>query len=1169
MSKKNGEFHVERVFTEGLSDPYQGIDFEQRDSIIRQPNGDVVFKMRGIWVPTHWSPDATRMLIQKYLRKAGVPSDTVRVEESGVPVWLQRSVPAAGAELGFEKSLKDVFHRMAGCWTYWIWKSGLFDSESSARVFYEEIVRMLVFQVAAPNSPQWFNTGLHWAYGLMGPAQGHYHVPIPGGPAVASTNAYEHPQVHACYIQACQDELVGPGGIMDLWVREARLFKYGSGTGTNFSRLRGQGEKLSGGGASSGLMSWLAIGDRAAAAVQSGGTTRRAAKMVLVDVDHPDILDFIHWKVEEEHKVASLVVGSHVLDVSLSAVVSACWPEGSETPSLVLSENKALRRAIRKAREAGVPEARIIRELDLVRMGNQEYNDSVYNTSWEGVAYQTVGGQQANNSVRVTDKFLRAVKEDQDWSLLRRTDGSVSRTLPAREVWAAIVDAAWCCGDPALQYHDTTNAWHTCRNDGEIVASNPCSEYLFFEETACNLASLNLVYFIDWTNPSRPFLMARYLQAILLWTVVLDVSVTMSQLPSQAIAEGTDRYRTLGLGYANLGAFLMRNGIPYDSERGRCVAAALTSLLTGEAYRTSAMLAGILDPFPRYPENRTSMEKVIHQHVDVCDRWMAGLESYAPLERGIWSEAHFQWENAKKLGRLFGYRNAQVTCLAPTGTISFVMDCDTTGCEPDYSLVKFKSLAGGGYLGLVNHSVRLAFETLGYSAEVISRMITALLGTRKIQGDWLSSLVGKGFTPEMIDRVERDLPTSYHVSFAVTPEIVGKKECTEYLGIPQNEIGTEDVTLLGTGLLSRLGFSSTEIEAFNTEVCGCKSMEFVSELSPEHLPVFDCASRSGLGTRTLSVMGHLLMMEVLQPFLSGGISKTVNLPRDATRETVAEVYAWAWEHGLKSIAIYRDGSKLSQPLSSGLVERMLDAGSEDEMSKEKTVEEVVRVAEKISVRYLAKRRRLPYRRRGYTQKVTIQNQKLFLHTGEYEDENLGEIFITTNKEGATVGALMNAFCVAISIGLQHGVPLERFVNLFCFWKFDPQGPVKGDDRIKMCTSLIDYVFRHLAVHYLGRDDLAHVSSEDALVASVEEEPEWEEEEIQEVQEAPLSVNVGTAPTQTVSKNKAGASPPKNETDVTQEMGYTGEMCPLCGHSTLVREGPCVKCRTCGANPGCS
>jgi len=1190
---------VQRRFTDAHTSPYEGLTFEARRSEIRNPDGTKVFESDGVMVPSGWSQVATDILAQKYFRKAGVPAQTRRVSEPGVPEWLQRSVPDEPAmedrpeteRFGGETDARQVFDRLAGCWTYWGHREGMFDGEDDARAFYDELRYMLARQMVAPNSPQWFNTGLHWAYGIDGPAQGHRFVDPRTGETVPSTSAYERPQPHACFIQSVGDDLVNDGGIMDLWMREARLFKYGSGTGTNFSALRGEGEPLSGGGRSSGLMSFLKIGDRAAGAIKSGGTTRRAAKMVCLDIDHPDVEDFITWKDTEEQKVAAMVTGSKNNERCLNAILKAIHT--SQEPGSMAFDprhNPQLADALREARRCAVPDNSIHRAIQFAQQGYTHIEFPVFDTDWQSDAYQTVSGQNSNNSVRLTNAFMDAVLRDEPWRLIRRTDGEVARTVHAQDLWEKVCTAAWACADPGVQFDTTINEWHTCPGDGRINASNPCSEYMFLDDTACNLASLNLLRFFD-ADAGRVRI-DDMVHAVALWTMVLEVSVAMAQFPSDAIALRSYQYRTLGLGYANLGALLMVMGMPYDSAEGRAVAASLTAILTGRAYATSAGMAAELGPFPRYDANRKEMLRVIRNHRRAA--YGSSADAYEELSirpvpidateapTDLLEAARTAWDEALKKGEVHGFRNAQVSVLAPTGTIGLVMDCDTTGVEPDFALVKFKKLAGGGYFKIINQSVPPALRRLGYSESQIESMVRYATGHGTLVGAPgvnHEALKAKGFTAEVLDKVEAQLASAFDIKFVFNPFTLGRGFCTDTLGLSEAQLA--DPTF---DLLEGLGFSRDQIDAANAFATGTMTLEGAPHLRDEHLPVFDCANRCGrIGKRFISVEGHIRMMAACQPFLSGAISKTVNMPNEATIQDVKSAYMLSWRLGLKANALYRDGSKLSQPLSS-VVAQDLFASLDEAPPRGADIREPAQIAERIVVRYLAKRRRLPDRRRGYTQKAVVGGHKVFLRTGEYDDGSLGEIFIDMHKEGAAFRSLMNSFAIAISIGLQHGVPLEKFADQFLFSRFEPNGLVMGNERIKMATSIIDYIFRELAINYLGRNELAHVSEEDLRhdTLGTKDDPEvLEEQEYVRplmVTDRPLDVDAlpgstyGDEPAIPV-RSAAGSTPPR---DVriqavldARAQGYEGDACDECGALTMVRNGSCLKCVSCGSTSGCS
>jgi ribonucleoside-diphosphate reductase alpha chain len=1214
---------IKRLFTQPGSDPYEHIKFAQRTSRIVNPDGSVVFEAKDVWVPEHWSQVAVDILAQKYFRKAGVAKALTRIPEETIPQWAWRSVPdekelqnlPSDERAGGERDARQVFNRMAGCWTYWGLKYGYFDSEEDGKTFCDEMCAMLALQVAAPNSPQWFNTGLYWAYGIAGPAQGHWYVDPGTGEMTRSTNAYEHPQPHACFIQSVHDDLVNEGGIMDLWTREARIFKYGSGTGSNFSDIRGEGETLSGGGRSSGLMSFLKIGDRAAGAIKSGGTTRRAAKMVCLDIDHPDIEDFVSWKVVEEQKVADLVAGSKLCNRNLNNILKACHkPEVSLDGEALFNptKNATLRQAIASALQDGIPMSSIARTIDFARQGYTHMDIDEYDTNWDSKAYATVSGQNSNNSARVPNAFFRALNEDAEWQLYRRTDHKVAKVVRAREIWERIATSAWFCADPGLQFDTTINEWHTCPVDGRIRASNPCSEYMFLDDTACNLASINLAKFLD--EKTGKFDCAAYRHAIHLWTLALEISVVMAQFPSKLIARKSFDFRTLGLGYANLGTLFMRLGISYDSAAGFAWCGALTAILTGESYATSAEVAKELGAFPRYRMNKEHMLRVIRNHRRAA--YNVPSDEYEGLETkpvGISAEvcpadlikaSREAWDRALSLGESYGYRNAQVSVIAPTGTIGLVMDCDTTGIEPDFALVKFKKLAGGGYFKIVNQSIPPALRKLGYTDSQIAGIVTYCRGTGTLDGAPFinpESLRAKGFDGEALERVEKALGAAFEIQFVFNKWVVGEEFCKKKLGFSEEQLNDWRFSML-----KALGFTEEQIDEANDAICGHMMLEGAPHLKPEHLPIFDCANKCGKkGVRFIRPLAHVDMMAAAQPFISGAISKTINLPQSATVADVKNVYRYAWEKMTKAIALYRDGSKLSQPLS-------VDSGLGSEMQAavlmENTKTHPVQIAERIVHRYIAKRRRLPFRRGGYTQKAVVGGHKIYLRAGEFEDGTLGEIFLDMHKEGAAFRSLMNCFAIAISLGLQHGVPLDEYVDAFVFTRFEPNGVTIGNDHIKMSTSIIDYLFRELAITYLNRMDLAQVEPEDLrsdIVKGTKDHPEFEfEEEVEQRMVNPGEEKSSGAPHprsehletssfklrgQTPSAGPAGTGPQASgdrspqatatrtaaPTAVQQAVkqaklkGYEGDACRECGQFTLVRNGTCLKCETCGSTSGCS
>ncbi len=1104
-------------------DPYATVRWEKRSSSIRGSDGAVVFEMDDVEVPADWSAVAGDIMASKYMRKAGVPQFDV----NGRPILDEHGAQVTGPE----KSTRQVVDRLVRCWRHWGEQHGYFASSADAEVFGDELAYMLLHQMAAPNSPQWFNTGLNLAYGLTGPAQGHYYVDPVSETVKQSKDAYSRPQPHACFIQSVTDDLVNAGGIMDLWVREARLFKYGSGTGTNFSCIRGEGEALAGGGFSSGLMSFLKIGDRAAGAIKSGGTTRRAAKMVCLDIDHPDVEGFINWKAEEERKVKALI-------------------------------------------------------------------DAGYPCDFNGEAYMTVSGQNSNNSVRVSRAFIDAVEAGRPWQLTNRIDGGVAKTVDAPDLWRQICEAAWRCADPGLQYDTTINEWHTCPKSGRINASNPCSEYMFLDDTACNLASINLVKFYDPLK--REVDLDAFRHAVRLWTMVLEISVLMAQYPSQRIAELSYEYRTLGLGYANLGAMLMLRGIPYDSDEGRAIAGALTALMTGESYATSAEMARELGPFPRYELNRSDMLRVIRNHRRAAYNVPAseyeelsvkplGIDSrFCP--RDLLEAARGAWDRALALGEEHGFRNAQTTVIAPTGTIGLLMDCDTTGIEPDFALVKFKKLAGGGFFKIPNRSVEPALQALGYSDDDCQAIVEYLIGTNCLAGAPYvnrASLRENGLTDGELDQVDEALSKVFDLPSAFTSWVLGE-ECLKRLGF-----APEQYQQPGFSLLHELGFSDEQIEAANAHICGRHTIEGAPRLTPEHLSVFDCANRCGKhGQRFIAPLGHLRMMSVAQPFISGAISKTINMPHETTVDEIGEAYMQSWHLGLKATALYRDGCKESQPLSTKSDADRGDSG--EAKSAEGAAETSDSVSAVPELRQM--RRLLPAKRRGFTQEARISGHKIYLRTGEYEDHTLGEIFVDMHKEGASFRALMNCFAIAVSKGLQYGVPLEEFVDTFTFTRFAPQGQVKDHPNIKMSTSVVDLVFRILALEYLDRTDFVHVKppqlseadpSEKEMAAKMQQRPTPESSATETPAPPPAEPAAGSTEAPPTTGQKASlAEALKSGGDDKLAAGrmedffmenYREELaslmgdaptCNNCGQFTI-RSGACYRCIFCGESQGCS
>ncbi len=1094
---------INRLFTTPGSDPLEEVRYEKRTSKIKNTDGSVVFEMRDAEIPASWSQVATDIVVSKYFRKAGVP----QVDAQGNILRDAQGNVVTGPE----RSVKQVVRRLAGCWRAWGEQYHYFATTQDAQAFEDELAYMLVHQMAAPNSPQWFNTGLNTAYGITGPAQGHYYCDPTTGEVKKSTDAYTHPQPHACFIQSVDDDMVNEGGIMDLWVREARLFKFGSGTGTNFSQLRGAGEPLSGGGTSGGLMSFLKIGDRAAGAIKSGGTTRRAAKMVCLDLDHPDIEEFVNWKVNEEKKVAAMA-------------------------------------------EAG------------------------YDTDFNGEAYSTVSGQNSNNSVRVQHGFFEAVEQDRDWGLFWRTElrkaaaegraPKPCKTIKARALWDQIGYAAWACADPGVQYDTTINDWHTCPEDGRINASNPCSEYMFLDNTACNLASLNLLTFYDAEHGT--FLTRQYMHAVRLWTIVLEISVLMAQFPSKEIAELSYRFRTLGLGYANLGAMLMRMGIPYNSEQGRAICGALTAILTGESYATSAEMASGLGTFPGYSKNREHMLRVIRNHRRAAyDAPQAEYENLHVAPVGLdqrvtppelLSAAQECWDRALSTGEKYGFRNAQTTVIAPTGTIGLLMDCDTTGIEPDFALVKFKKLAGGGYMKIANQSVEPALRARGYSDQQVNDIMKYVMGTGSLEGAPhinRASLREKGFEEADIAKIEQQLPSVFELGFAFNRWTLGD-DTMKRLGFTEEQLNDPSFDLLRA-----LGYTKEQIEEASTVVCGHMTVEGAPMLRDEHVPTFDCANKCGkLGKRYIAAEGHIRMMAAAQPFISGAISKTINLPSDATVEDIKNAYFLSWKLCLKANALYRDGCKMSQALSA----------KSDKKEEKAAVEPEIKFVEKVVYKDVPRRRKLPAERMAIAHKFSIAGHEGYIHVGMYEDGAPGEIFIKMNKEGSTLSGVMDTLALSLSMNLQYGVPLEVLCEKLVMTRFEPMGMTQNKE-IPMVKSVMDYLGRWLALKFLTKEKAMHFHNHELVEMSYREGTKSKDAFamrlaiVDEGSPAPsMKFETETAPAASVTAQGDAASTTAEQAKL---QGFTGSICGQCGSTKMKRNGSCELCVDCGATSGCS
>jgi ribonucleoside-diphosphate reductase alpha chain len=1191
---------IERRFTSVGEDPFDLFQWIEMDVEIRNPDGSMADSIEGVKLPSGFSGVPGKVCAQKYLCKAGVPRLLRKVPEDGLPVWLQRSEPDherlqtidAAQRMGGENDGRQLFRRLAGTWTYWGWKYGYFASEADARAYFDEMCYLIASQRSAPNSPQWFNTGLHWAYGIEGPAQGHSYIDPLTGELAYSTNAYEHPQPHACFIQSVSDSLVGgPDSIMGLWSREALLFKYGSGTGSNFSNIRGFGEPLSGGGSSSGLLSFLKIGDRAAGAIKSGGTTRRAAKMVTLDLDHPDIEEYIDWKPSEEEKVSALVIGSAILQKHANGLMEAIWEHGDNEGRFSQQTNLGLRRAMVRAIKDSVPEAHIQRIVDLAKQGWEGLEFQVLDTDWQGEAYMTVSGQNSNNSVRVPNSFMDAVNSEREWNLFWRTEKEAAaaegrdsvpcKTLDASALWDKVAYTAWACADPGVQFDTTINEWHTCPTAGRINGSNPCSEYMFLDDTACNLASINLLPYYDLDT--HTFQIEDFRHSVRLWTTTLEISVLMAQFPSESITQKSYDYRTLGLGYCNIGSLLMHMGTPYDDERAYAICGAITSIMCGETYATSAEMASILGAFPDYERNSEDMLRVMRNHrraaYDSPNEEYEGI-TVSPIginakkcPKDLLDAARSSWDRAVREGKEHGYRNAQTTVIAPTGTIGLVMGADTTGVEPQYSLVQFKTLAGGGSLRIVNKGVPNALRRLGYSDSQTKAIEEYIIGTGHLRGCPTLSverLNNAGFTARRLKSIEGKMSDVFDLRSAFAPSILGRKFCTETLGMSESDYGDLFFDTLGF-----IGFTSEEVDAANVHVFGYNMIEGAPGLRDEHLAVFDCATPCGkYGKRSIAWPAHVKMMAAAQPFISGAISKTINMPSNSTIEDVREAYNLSHATMNKACAVYRDGSKLSQPLMNQIVDKP-NLTDENEEVVEKMVEEAVKtlplpepiakpVAEVFVQDYIATRRPLPNRKKSENIKAKVGGHSVRLITGEYQDGKLGEIFLLTSKEGAAWRAMLSQFAIAVSIGLQHGVPIDAFVKSFIFSKFEPSGMIEGGSgRVKMSSSIVDWVFRELAIEYAGRDDLAHVAEEDLDQFSISK-PEISDVGVVrnqgEKRDVQMTLEASVAPLGGLEVRAR---------QVAKERGFTGDICSDCGGSQMVRNGTCLKCNECGATTGCS
>lgn len=1184
---------IKRVFTKEGKDRFDGISFVKTTSKISNPDGSVVFEMKDIEVPALWSQVAIDILAQKYFRKTGIPlkdaEGNPKKDEKGEQLY------------GGETSARQTVNRLAGAWRWWGEKYGYFDSLQDANAFEDEIAYMLMTQIAAPNSPQWFNTGLQWAYGITGTPQGHWYADPETGELKLSPDAYTRTQAHACFILSIKDDLVNEGGIFDTLTTEARIFKYGSGTGTNFSRLRGEGETLSGGGKSSGLMSFLKIFDAGAGAIKSGGTTRRAAKMVTLDIDHPEIESFIEWKAKEERKVAALVTGSYTNYEYLKLILKLSTESGIDPET-----NPELKKAIKNAKKANIPLNYIKRILMLVENGikEEEFTFEKYDTDFRSEAYSTVSGQNSNNSIRVTNEFFKSLEENKEWTLTARTNGKVIKTLKAKDLWDKVVRSAWESADPGIQYDTTINEWHTCPNDGRINASNPCSEYMFLDDTACNLASLNLLKFFN--TATGKFDTEKFVHATRLWTIVLEISVLMAHLPTKTVAERTYLFRTLGLGYGNLGALLMQQGIAYESDKAYAVTGAITAIMGGESYATSAEMAKVKGTFAKYSNNKEQMLRVIRNHrraaYNVSGNEYEGL-SIKPMGINLSNIPDFElakiaaesWDFALGLGEKYGYRNAQTTVIAPTGTIGLLMDFDTTGVEPDFALVKFKKLVGGGYFKMVNQSVKPALKQFGYSPSEIDEIEKYIVGHATLNGaPFINNLTlkDKGFTDELLFSIEGRLQTAFDLRSVFSKWFLGEDFLKNILKISDENLANPKLDIL-----KAMGFTESQIEKAEEYVCGTMTIEGAPFLKIEHYAVFDCANKCGKkGQRYIGTTGHLKIMSAAQAFLSGAISKTVNLPEEASLNEISETYLEGWKLMLKANALYRDGSKLSQPLTTGGSDssyaKLFNFSEEEE---EQISIDTVKLQEAINkeLESRPKRRKLGDERHSITHKFAVAGHEGFLTVGLYEDGNPGEIFITMSNAGSFLSGIMNAFAISLSLNMQYGVPLEALIKKFVNLKFEPSG-MTSNREIPMVKSIIDYISRWLALKFLDIETAKQYHNEELVERSYREGTKsrllipyingkgyteikgnfYSREDNNNLENLPQNINV--EPSQLKLEEVITQKDFSMEEETLSEkitkaksMGYTGDICSSCGSMNVKKSGSCAVCMDCGTTTGCS
>ena len=1044
-----------RLITDASSDPFAGLSWRKVDVEVCHADPAARVCLTDIEVPAHWSREAAETFVHYYIRRAGVPTRTLRVREEGVPEFLWASVPDTAAlqalpeeeRTTHEMSARQVFLRLAGMWTYWGFTFGYFDTEGDAKTFHDEIVAMLARQVMAPNSPQWFNSGLHWAYGMKGPAQGHCYGDHESGKLKLSSNAYARPQLHACFLHSVKDELVSEGGIMHLYEREMRVFKYGSGAGANMSAIRGKGEGLSSGASALGLMRFLTIGDKAAGAIHAGGLPRRAGKMVVVDIDHPDVVSFIRWKGEEQYKIAALITGARVMRKYLSGVMAAVHT-GSSEARFNPQHNPALAAAVDKARRAMIPSSAIERVIAYAREGYRELHIPMYGSEADSDVFFTVSAHQTRQAVRVTDRFMEAVGNKQRFALRKRMDGHVASHQQASDMFDDLAHAAWATGEPTIQFSDTIAKNNTCPETDEIRASTPSSEYLFLDDTACPLATINLVACAD----GKGFInTAFFSHAVRIASIMLDISVGIAQYPSRAMARRTLDTRPIGLGIANFAPLMMRMGYAYDSDEARATAAALTAMMTGEVCAVSAELAKELGAFHEFAKNRTPLLAWIMARRDllITDSEAAEQLHWEALpQTSLRDAARRAWEIAYIKAEAYGVRNAQFSCVPPTTTITRVMDCETLGLMPVRRLMR----AGQKKLSA---DVTYGLSALGYSVNQIAEMSRYVCGEPSLEHSphiHAESLRALGFSHAQIRAIEEGLESAADIHAAFDPFVIGERFCREKLNIGDAELYDAQFNLL-----AHMGFSHAQITAADAYLCGARTLAGAPHLRMEDEAVF---------TQAVTPEAQIGLLASAQAFLTGGMAHTLQLPQHTTLEQCQNLIHSAWKKGLKSITLRREHCALyedAMPFAELQETRRADDALVFREAQTMMSGSTSAIAAQLLSQFMQTRRELPMRRKGFTQKTMLGGQVVYLRTGEYEDGSLGEMAIDAPESPELYRAMLQQFSRAISIALQYGVPVAAFVDAFA--RVQPSHVGSGDDMSEV-SMMLTHVFSELAASYM-------------------------------------------------------------------------------------------------------